>query len=160
MFHTSSIAAQSSAACLGQAVTMIMSQRVILALYEWRTTSAPSRGNTRPELYELSNSKRGALGAHAIGPSVGSGVNSTDAVTASTPSAGHIPSSLKAAFPPHATFAPNARGAGRIGTKNVVHVHVEEETNEDYESVYPPSLGHRHNSYDNIARHEKSWTPL
>lgn len=163
MFHTSSIAAQSSAACLGQAVTMIMSQRVILALYEWRTTSAPSRGNTRPELYELSNGKRGTLGPHAIGPSMGSGVNSTDVATASTPSTDHIPSPLppfKAAFPPHATFAQNVRDAGGIGAKNVVHVHVEQETKDDCESVYPPSLGHHHFSYDNVVRHEKSWTPL
>ncbi|CAE6336893.1 unnamed protein product, partial [Rhizoctonia solani] len=45
MFLMADISAQSSAAVFGQAVTMIMSQRIILNLQEW--TGEPSQGPSR-----------------------------------------------------------------------------------------------------------------
>ena len=42
LFRVGSIAAQSSAASLGQAVTMIMSQRIILSLHDWGTPPSSS----------------------------------------------------------------------------------------------------------------------
>lgn len=55
MFRISDISAQSSAAVFGQAVTMIMSQRIILNLQEWTTepSQTPSRSHGSAPNYPL-----------------------------------------------------------------------------------------------------------
>lgn len=163
MFRVSSIAAQSSAACLGQAVTMIMSQRIILGLHDWRTVVAPSsRGNTRPELYELSGNKRGASDVHhVLGRSTASGAESTnDSTTAVSPSANYSPSSAT----PLKSFIPNVRRTASVDDGNkVVHVHVQHEVQEDYDSVYTPSPAYPHPSDDHSTgarQDEKHWGAL
>lgn len=127
MFRVSSIAAQSSAACLGQAVTMIMSQRIILGLHDWRTAVAPS-GGTRPDAYELSNSKGRGTGVHVL---------------ASSPSAsaGYTPNSGA----PLRSFVPEMRRSmGGVGDteSGVVHVHVSQDVKEDYDSMFAASPGY------------------
>jgi hypothetical protein len=88
MFRVSSIAAQSSAACLGQAVTMIMSQRIILSLHDWRTTlQVPSSNYAHAPLYELSAANKGTRRTNApvsAGATEGSGFGSTAAATTAT----------------------------------------------------------------------------
>jgi hypothetical protein len=153
MFRVSSIAAQSSAACLGQAVTMIMSQRIILGLHDWRNVVAPSRGNTRPELYELSNNKR------ALGRSTASGADSAnDSTTVISPSTSYTPSSGT----PLKSFAPSARRTTSVDG-GVVHVHVQHDVQEDYDSMYTHSPAYLHPSDDlstGAQRDEKAWNPL
>ncbi|KAF8321354.1 hypothetical protein DL93DRAFT_2073226 [Clavulina sp. PMI_390] len=53
LFRVGSLAAQSSAASLGQAVTMIMSQHIILSLHNWRaaSTNSPSSHELGPVSY-------------------------------------------------------------------------------------------------------------
>lgn len=53
LFRSGTIAAQSSAASLGQAVTMIMSQHIILSLHDWRSisTGSPSSHEMGPVSY-------------------------------------------------------------------------------------------------------------
>lgn len=62
MFLLADISAQSSAAVFGQAVTMIMSQRIILNLQEWTTepTQNPSRSHTSAPNYPLHVLRSGA----------------------------------------------------------------------------------------------------
>lgn len=123
MFRVSSISAQSSAACLGQAVTMIMSQRIILGLHDWRTAVSPS-GNTRPDAYELSNKGRGT-GAHVLGSSPGL-------------SSGYTPNSSA----PLKSFVPEMRSSVGGDPENVVHVHVHQDVKEDYDSMFANSPGY------------------
>lgn len=58
LFKTSTIAAQSSAASLGQAVTMIMSQHIILSLHDWRSVSSGGGHDT----------SRNPTSVHELGP--------------------------------------------------------------------------------------------
>jgi hypothetical protein len=68
LFHVAPLATQSSAACLGQAVTMIMSERIIIGLHEWQTLASSDRSGGDHQ-YELSGPNRratmgGMPGAH------------------------------------------------------------------------------------------------
>lgn len=127
MFRVSSIAAQSSAACLGQAVTMIMSQRIILGLHDWRTATVPS-GGTRPDAYELSNNKGRGTGVHVLASSPGT-------------SSGYTPNSGA----PLRSFVPEMRRSiGGVGEteSGPIHVHVTQDVKEDYDSVFAASTGY------------------
>lgn len=167
MFRASSIAAQSGAACLGQAVTMIMSQRIILGLYDWRTIAPSSRGNTRPELHELSG-KRGASNTHVGRTATSTADSAGDAITiTTTPGSNYNHDSTS----PFKSFVPDARGPSDAGdANNVIHVRVEQDIKADYDSVCAsspgysspgyPSPGYLHPSGDHKLRHEKYWNPL
>ncbi|KAF9518524.1 hypothetical protein BS47DRAFT_1338210 [Hydnum rufescens UP504] len=57
-----------NAACLGQAVTMIMSQRIIIGLHEWHTLASSDRSGGDHQ-YELSGpNRRATMGGHACYP--------------------------------------------------------------------------------------------
>lgn len=134
MFRVSSIAAQSSAACLGQAVTMIMSQRIILGLHDWRTAVIPSSGHGNA--YELSQGKgRGTSNIHVLGRTTVGG-ESNGAI--STPNSGYTPSSSA----PLKSFVPDMRRSIGGTGEPVVHVHVEQDVKADYDSFYTPSSGY------------------
>lgn len=141
MFRVSSIPAQSSAACLGQAVTMIMSQRIILGLHDWRSTVAPS-ANTRPDRYELSSGQKGRSNMHILARSTG-GVETAVVSTPGTGSQVYTPTTGA----PLKSFVPNIRrsmGDMEGSGPGVVHVHVHEDVKEDYDSVFTPSTGYPH----------------
>lgn len=176
MFRVSSIAAQSSAACLGQAVTMIMSQRIILGLHDWRTTlQGPTSQHGRQD-YELSGSKSGmrpsnvhVLGRSTGGPGVTSiGVHTSTVVSVASPHV--LPYSAPNAYSPNA-YSPNSAdplkyghaqrmsvGGNDADPASVVHVRVDEEIKEDYDSVYAPAGNSTHYNGDSVSHNPLSPT--
>jgi hypothetical protein len=120
LFCVAPIAAQSSAACLGQAVTMIMSQRIILGLHEWSTVATSNRSGADNH-YELSGStnRRATIGGTG-------GVRSPIVTPASS-------GVLKS----YVTDFTGSRVSEGRPTGTVVRVHVEEDMKTDYDFGYP-----------------------
>lgn len=130
MFRVSTIPAQSSAACLGQAVTMIMSQRIILGLHDWRSTVSPSGAGTRPDRYELSSNQKNGRSMQILGARSTNGV---ETVVASVPGTNsYTPGSQ----PALRSFVPGVRTSVSDMEGPIVHVHVHEDVKEDYDSVF------------------------
>lgn len=105
---------------------MIMSQRIILGLHDWRTAVVPS-GNTRPDTYELTNKGGRGTGAHVLASSPGT-------------NSGYSPNSAA----PLRSFVPDMRRSlGGVGDpESVVHVHVHQDVKEDYDSMFASSPGY------------------
>lgn len=162
LFRSGSIAAQSSAASLGQAVTMIMSQHIILSLHDWRaaSTNSPSSHELGPVSYagnghsasgiggRLRNlgTNRGTISVPA-GPEVYAGVTSTVTFEGG-PGAGRRGSKhvISPALSPHTQsvvkdFVRSRKESSEDGLNGPleVRVQVQEEVKLDYDSVYTDS---------------------
>ncbi|KAB5590085.1 hypothetical protein CTheo_6475 [Ceratobasidium theobromae] len=149
MFLNPDITAQSSAAVFGQAVTMIMSQRIILSLQKWfsePTHGHSSRSRSAPDyaMHVLGNTAGGARGmGTGAGLGTGSGAHSQTALPSKSNNAWSEPGNkgtrstgwegLKATQ--HVRQA--SSGIFNVGTENVaeLHVVVEREVRYDHDAI-------------------------
>jgi hypothetical protein len=139
MYRVSSIATQSSAACLAEAVTMIMSQQIILSLHDWRTSlEGASSIGVHPGHYELSTGTKGARPKNAYefgGKTDGSGTGSTAGIMSvgisptPTASTSNSPTVLK-----YGHTAPWSHEGWQEPVANMVDLSVDK-TKEDYDYV-------------------------
>lgn len=123
LFRVGTIAAQSSAASLGQAVTMIMSQHIILSLHDWRaiSTGSPSSHEMGPVSYAGNGhtTTGGGGGSGGIGGrlrNLGTNRGASQAASPSIPGGHEVYGGTTSSI----TFEPAVANGGRRGSKHGV----------------------------------------